>query len=115
LFLLKGRKFIFLLLFYIGPVVQWTPACRQGISDNMDAYVVYILKSGKDGRLYKGLTRDLEKRIKEHNNGKTKTTKGFRPWELIYKEEFITLKESREREKYFKTGVGRDYLKRLAP
>ena len=81
----------------------------------MDKYFVYILTSEKDGRLYKGLTTDLEKRIREHNNGKTKSTKGYCPWKLIYKEEFITLEEARKREKYFKTGIGREFIKKLHP
>jgi putative endonuclease len=39
-------------------------------------YYVYVLKSEKDGRLYKGLTSDLEKRLLQHNAGITKSTKG---------------------------------------
>ena len=74
-------------------------------------YYVYVLKSKKDGRLYKGFTSRLEERLKEHNQGKTKSTKGFRPWDLIYFEVFLTENEAIEREKYFKTGSGREYLK----
>ena len=51
-------------------------------------YFVYILKSEIDGRLYKGQTRDIDKRIKEHNSGKTKSTKGYKPWKLVYFETF---------------------------
>ena len=76
-------------------------------------YFVYVIKSTVDGRLYKGLTSDLQKRIYEHNRGKTKTTKAFKPWELVYYEEFSTRDEAREREKYFKTGAGRRFLKSL--
>lgn len=32
-------------------------------------YYVYILKSGKNGKLYKGVTNDLKRRLKEHNEG----------------------------------------------
>ena len=81
----------------------------------MVKYYVYILKSVKDGRLYKGLTTDLERRIREHNFGKTKSTKGFSPWKLIHKEEFINLSQAREREKYYKTGIGREIIKKLDP
>jgi len=42
-------------------------------------YYVYIIQSKKDGRLYKGFTSDLENRLKEHKEGKTKSTKSFRP------------------------------------
>ena len=74
-------------------------------------YFVYILESEIDGRLYKGQTRDIDKRIKEHNSGKTKSTKCYKPWKLVYFETFETRDEAVLREKYFKTGSGREFLK----
>ena len=65
----------------------------------------------KDGRLYKGQTNNLGNRIIEHNTGKTKSTKGYLPWELVYFESFKTREEAVLREKYFKTGSGREFLK----
>ncbi|TDS10944.1 putative endonuclease [Maribacter caenipelagi] len=76
-------------------------------------FYVYILKSEVDDRLYKGMTTDLQKRIEQHNLGNNKSTKGFLPWVLVYKEEFETRVEAREREKYFKSGVGREYLQNI--
>ena len=73
-------------------------------------YFVYVLKSLKDGRLYKGQTHNLEIRLQQHNSGKTKSTKGYTPWELVYFESFKTREEAVLREKYFKTGVGREFL-----
>ena len=73
-------------------------------------YFVYVLKSLKDGRLYKGQTHNLENRLQQHNSGKTKSTKGYTPWELVYFESFKTREEAVLREKYFKTGVGREFL-----
>ena len=46
-------------------------------------YFVYILQSQKDQRYYIGQTNNLEKRINQHNSGKSKYTKSFRPWNLI--------------------------------
>ncbi len=74
-------------------------------------YYVYVVKSEKDGRLYKGLTDNLEKRLKQHNLGQNKSTKGFMPWKMVYYEEFQTREEARIREKYFKSGKGREFLK----
>ena len=74
-------------------------------------YFVYILESELDGRLYKGQTSDIDKRIKEHTSGKTKSTKGYKPWKLVYFETFETRDEAVLREKYFKTGIGREFLK----
>ena len=76
-------------------------------------YFVYVLESEIDGRLYKGQTTDISKRINEHNAGQTKSTKGYRPWKLVYFEKFETIKEAVLREKYLKSGIGREYLKAL--
>ena len=62
----------------------------------------YVLKSLKDNKLYIGSTNDLDRRIKEHNSGKNKSTKNRRPFELVYKEEFNSTTEARIREKLFK-------------
>jgi len=75
------------------------------------AYVIYAIKSSFDNRIYVGFTSNLEKRIKEHNQGKTKSTKGFRPWVLIYKETTKTRLEARKREKFLKSGCGKEFLK----
>ncbi len=74
-------------------------------------FYAYVLRSEIDGRLYKGHTPRLKKRVEEHNLGKTRSTKGYRPWILVYYEEFETREEAIDREKYFKTGIGREYLK----
>jgi len=78
-------------------------------------YFVYAIKSEKDGRIYVGICADIEVRLKEHNAGKTKSTKGFVPWRLIYKEESETRIEARKREIYLKSGVGKEFLKSLVP
>ena len=77
----------------------------------MKTYYTYVLKSDVDERLYKGHTDDLKKRLIQHNSGKTKSTKGYTPWQLVYFETFRTREESILREKYFKTGSGREFLK----
>ena len=74
-------------------------------------YYVYALISEKYNRIYVGLTKNLYSRIKEHNSGKTKTTKHFRPWKLFYSEEASTLKGARRREEQLKSGCGKEFLK----
>ena len=76
-------------------------------------YYVYILRSQKDGRRYIGMTSDIDRRLSEHNAGLVNSTKNRRPLELIHTEEFSTKKEAEEREKFYKTGYGREALKRL--
>jgi putative endonuclease len=75
-------------------------------------YFVYVIRSLKDGRFYVGITSQVENRVHEHNVGKTKSTKGYRPWELILIEEFPTRLEARAREIYLKGGSGKEYIKR---
>ena len=73
--------------------------------------IVYILKSDKDpAKYYIGLTKDLEKRIAEHNTEKSGYSKRYAPWHV---ETHITFSSSRlaERfEKYLKAGSGHAFL-----
>ena len=75
-------------------------------------FIVYAIQSQIDSRIYVGFTSDLEKRIKEHNSGKTKSTKGYRPWNIVFTEECTNRIEARNKEKYYKTGIGRERLKK---
>lgn len=76
-------------------------------------YFVYALQSEQDGRVYVGFSSDVDKRLSQHNAGKTKSTKGYRPWRLIYSEQALTREEARKREKFFKGGSGKEFLKSL--
>lgn len=79
-------------------------------------FYVYVIRSLKDGSLYKGHCSDLEKRLKEHNSGQTKSIKHKVPFEMIYFEAYKTREEAIKREKYFKSAAGRRFLKnKLAP
>ncbi len=79
----------------------------------MDIYYVYAIKSEVDGRIYIGFSSMVERRLVEHNAGKTKSTKGYRSWKIIYTEEVVGRIAARNKEKYFKTGIGREFLKSL--
>lgn len=59
------------------------------------------------------MSSEIQKRVERHNKGKNKTTKPYAPFDLVYTEEFNTRMEAREREKYLKSGIGREFLKRL--
>ena len=61
-------------------------------------YYVYILRSKTSGMWYTGLTADLRKRFKEHNNGVSTYTKGRGPFELIYYEAYKNMTDARSRE-----------------
>ena len=78
-------------------------------------FTVYAIRSLKDGRIYVGFTKDVSTRLKEHNAGKTKSIKGYRPWRLIFEETVESREEARRKEKYFKSGVGKEFLKNMVP
>ncbi len=75
-------------------------------------YYIYILRSKKDKNIYTGYTQNLKQRVKEHNKGKVIATKNRRPFELIYYEAYLNQQDATNREKYFKTGWGRNHLKK---
>jgi len=77
-------------------------------------FYVYVIYSEKAGRKYTGYTTDIDKRLEEHNHDLlSKYTKKKGPWVLIYKEELETIGEALAREKILKSGVGRDFLKKI--
>ncbi|SDB59584.1 putative endonuclease [Flavobacteriaceae bacterium MAR_2010_188] len=77
-------------------------------------YYIYAMSSKSRNYIYVGLTKDCEARIKRHNGGREKTTKPYRPFELIFLENIdASLEEARRREKYWKSGVGKDRLRYL--
>ena len=73
-------------------------------------YYTYVLRSAVKNILYKGSTEDIQRRLLEHNSGMTNFTSKYRPWELVYFETFPTRSEAIRREKFFKTGRGREFL-----
>lgn len=77
----------------------------------MGFYYVYVLKSLKDNKMYIGSTTDLNRRLKEHNYGKNKSTRNRRPLQLIFFEGFLDKGSALRRESYFKTNKGKPTLK----
>lgn len=74
-------------------------------------YCVYILFSKKDKLLYTGFTRNIEIRVKQHNDGKSKSTAPRRPLELVFCEFYLFEADARKREMYFKTNPGKKAIK----
>jgi len=76
-------------------------------------YIVYILLSVKDpSRYYIGITKNLEQRLKAHNNSEVGYTKRYTPWQV---ETYIVFKNkslAANFEKYLKSGSGYAFLKK---
>ncbi len=78
------------------------------------SFWVYILQSETSGRLYTGQTSDLEGRLKRHNaheSGSSRYThKQEGPWRLVHSEEYATRSEAMKRERFLKSGQGREWI-----
>jgi putative endonuclease len=67
--------------------------------------------SKRNNEFYVGFTNDLEKRLDEHQRGLVDSTASRRLLRLIYYEACLNEHDAVAREKYFKTGFGRRFLK----
>ncbi|MBN1186343.1 MAG: GIY-YIG nuclease family protein [Bacteroidales bacterium] len=74
-------------------------------------FTVYVLFSEKFNKIYIGYTSDLEKRFISHNElGNKGWTIHFRPWKILYTENFNLKTEAMIREKELKSGKGREFI-----
>jgi putative endonuclease len=73
-------------------------------------FTVYVLRD-KNGKVYKGQTNNLSRRISEHIGGRTFSTSYLHDLQVVYTEEYATREEAVKREKYLKTAAGRKFLK----
>ena len=96
----------------MAPAQGWSALGGEWLNNGIMFYV-YILQSEKNKRLYKGVTSDLKRRIKEHNAGSVPFTKTLKPWKLIYYEAFLSKEDANREEKFLKSGKGRDRIKWL--
>ena len=73
-------------------------------------FFVSVIRSVTRPYRYVGITENVDRRLDEHEKGKSKSTRGRGPFELIHTESFETRDEARAREKFLKSGVGRKWL-----
>ena len=77
-------------------------------------FFVYVLYSPSANKFYVGYTSNLESRLLSHNLLGTKDwTKRYRPWDLVYTEPYETKSSALKREKELKTGVGREWIRKM--
>ena len=76
-------------------------------------HYVYILASLKDTtKVYIGMTADVEKRLREHNQARSTYSKQYAPWELRTSIGFADEKKARSFEAYLKSGSGFAFMKK---
>ena len=78
----------------------------------LSVWIVYVLKSRKNGRLYTGYTNNINRRFKEHNslNGGKYSSKNA-PFDLIFFEAYKDKRDATKAELFWKSGYGREVLK----
>lgn len=77
-------------------------------------WYVYAILSEVNGFIYVGMCMDLERRLREHNAGKSKFTKAYLPWKLIFKE-LVGKREGKSEREIFKIWYRKQFLKNLVP
>lgn len=65
-------------------------------------YYVYVIKSKNDKKIYIGFTQDLRKRLLQHNQNLSKSTKSRTPFTLVYYEAYASAKDAQTRERKLK-------------
>ena len=72
---------------------------------------VYAISSVVRNYIYVGMTKDVDARLARHNKGREKITKPYAPFQLIYTEVCANRVKAREREKYWKSSIGKQKLR----
>jgi putative endonuclease len=78
---------------------------------NIDKFYAYTLISMLDKKFYTGFTTNLKQRLQQHTRGEVKSTKNRRPFKLIHYEYFINKVDAEAREKFLKSGFGRNQMR----
>ena len=74
---------------------------------------VYVLRSQTSGRFYIGCSENPQRRLAEHNDGETLSTRGRGPWGIVYQKSFATVAEARQFEAALKRKKSARYLEWL--
>jgi putative endonuclease len=75
-------------------------------------FIVYVLYSQTFDKIYVGYTSNLEQRFKSHNElAKKGWTVRFRPWSILFTEQFSSKELASAREKQLKSAKGRLYIR----
>lgn len=80
------------------PPPAFSPGASEFRQESAGKGFVYLLRSFKTEGFYVGWTTDLNRRLQEHNSGKSVYTRSRGPWELVGYEVFRTAELARKRE-----------------
>lgn len=86
---------------------------EDGTQLTVSMHYLYILQSKRDKSFYTGVTNDIQRRLKEHNAGLSRSTKNRIPWMIAHTEEFESIIEAYQRERYIKSRKKRKYIESI--
>ena len=96
---------------YSTPIPSTKPLHSAGVFIFM--YFVYILYSKTFDRYYVGHCEEMAARLGRHNAGQVTSTKPYKPWEVVYVEQFESRAAAAAREKEIKQKKSRKYISYL--
>jgi len=76
-------------------------------------YYVYILLNQAKTKTYTGVSEDANKRLEEHNAGRVRSSRLYRPYKIVHTESFTTLSQARQKENFYKSTTGRRKLREM--
>ena len=90
------------------------PALSAMLFQVFKMITVYVLQ-GRNNKRYVGITNNLERRLNEHKSGASKAGQLLKDFHLLHTEVFQDYPSARKREKFLKSGQGREFLNKLYP
>jgi len=100
----------------LGKNDEISPFCFCEMADpysSINMYFVYILLNEAKTRTYTGIAEDVNKPLAVHNAGRVKASRPYSPYNIIHPKSFETLKEVRQKEKFYKSTTGRRRIKEM--
>ncbi len=79
----------------------------------LDMFYVYIIYSELLNKYYVGSCQNIDERLRDHLNSRSKYTKSAKDWKLKYSESFFSRSEAYQREMQIKKMKSRTYIEKL--
>jgi putative endonuclease len=76
---------------------------------------IYVIQSSENGKRYVGITENLDRRLMEHRSRSSKAGQLLGTFTILHTETAPDYTVAREREKYLKSGSGREWLLKQYP
>ena len=76
-------------------------------------YFLYILRSEKLEKYYIGISQNPELRLQYHNTIEKGFTSRYRPWKLVFKQEFESRNVAQQKENMIKKWKSKEMIRKV--